>query len=131
MSDARGGTGRDNRAVVDFVSPLRAESSLGVEAAKAPLPGAVRQGDWVRVFADEKLTTALLDRRGHHAHILHRQGAVVSHLGPLHLWLRRTGWLAITPLVHPTGACGWCCGRLVRGRGITGSCGRDEKSASS
>lgn len=27
-------------------------------------------GEWVQVFGDEKLTTALLDRLGHHAHVL-------------------------------------------------------------
>lgn len=31
-------------------------------------------GEWVRVFADEKLTTALPDRLGHHAHILTTKG---------------------------------------------------------
>ena len=31
-------------------------------------------GEWVQVFGDEKLTTALLDRLGHHAHVLTTQG---------------------------------------------------------
>lgn len=31
-------------------------------------------GEWVRVFGDEKLTTALLDRLGHHAHVLTTRG---------------------------------------------------------
>jgi DNA replication protein DnaC len=31
-------------------------------------------GEWVEVFGDEKLTTALLDRLGHHAHVLTTRG---------------------------------------------------------
>jgi DNA replication protein DnaC len=31
-------------------------------------------GEWVQVFGSEKLTTALLDRLGHHAHILTTKG---------------------------------------------------------
>jgi DNA replication protein DnaC len=32
-------------------------------------------GEWVQVFGDEKLTTALLDRLGHHAHVLTTTGS--------------------------------------------------------
>ena len=32
-------------------------------------------GEWVQVFGDEKLTTALLDRLGHHAHVLTSRGS--------------------------------------------------------
>lgn len=32
-------------------------------------------GEWVKVFGDEKLTSALLDRLSHHAHILTTKGA--------------------------------------------------------
>ena len=31
-------------------------------------------GEWVQVFGSEKLTTALLDRLAHHAHILTTKG---------------------------------------------------------
>ena len=32
-------------------------------------------GEWVQVFGDEKLTTALLDYLGHHAHVLTTRGS--------------------------------------------------------
>jgi DNA replication protein DnaC len=32
-------------------------------------------GEWVQVFGDEKLNTALLDRLGHHAHVLTTKGS--------------------------------------------------------
>ena len=31
-------------------------------------------GEWVQVFSTEKLTTALLDRLAHHAHVLNTKG---------------------------------------------------------
>ena len=31
-------------------------------------------GEWVQVFGSEKLTTALLDRLSHHAHIMTTKG---------------------------------------------------------
>jgi DNA replication protein DnaC len=31
--------------------------------------------EWVKVFGDEKLTTALLDTLGHHSHVLTTRGA--------------------------------------------------------
>lgn len=31
-------------------------------------------GEWVQVFGSEKLTTALLDRLAHHAHVLTTKG---------------------------------------------------------
>lgn len=41
--------------------------------------------EWVQVFGDEKLTTALLDRLSHHAHILTTKGSSYRQRG------RRTG----------------------------------------
>lgn len=32
-------------------------------------------GEWVQLFGDEKLTSALLDRLGHHAHVLTTRGS--------------------------------------------------------
>jgi DNA replication protein DnaC len=32
-------------------------------------------GEWVQVFGEEKLTSALLDRLGHHAHVLSISGS--------------------------------------------------------
>lgn len=38
-------------------------------------------GEWVQVFGDEKLTTALLDRLSHHAHILTPKGSSYRRRG--------------------------------------------------
>ena len=44
------------------------------ETKSTALTSNLNFGEWVQVFGDEKLTTALLDRLGHHAHILLTRG---------------------------------------------------------
>ena len=56
-------------------------------------------GEWVRVFGDEKLTTALLDRLGHHSHILTTRGPS---------YRTRNTNRARQKLVHEGGR--WCLG---------------------
>ncbi len=53
--------------------------------------------EWVRVFGDEKLTTALLDRLSHHAHILATKGSFDLCKNPGSLEEQPETWEGNTP----------------------------------
>src|SRR5215217_7709788 len=77
----KGGPADPGRAGVRPVRASRRGAALrpALKAARGPLSTMVTTnlsfGEWVQVFGDEKLTTALLDRLGHHAHVLTTSGS--------------------------------------------------------
>ena len=75
-------------------------------------------GEWVQVFGDEKLTTALLDRLGHHAHILTTRGVSYRTRGsrrapqnPVH---EAGGGSYVVPSAVTVSLCRWPTVRAIK-----------------
>ena len=62
------------RAISDNLKDTITETSTVNSRVSTLVTTNLAFAEWVQVFGDEKLTTALLDRLAHHAHILATKG---------------------------------------------------------